>query len=206
MSQRHFAWGAEEVREFVVASCYSGFQKSQTFQKTALVSISADHRAVLETCSRNEFPEGAGGRAVSLQCVQDPLAIVRRDLFRRYVRIWQHLAYLRARGGQLRGFDLEHTPAGLGQLVEPRQQGEQGEPHGVFLGLGPRGVERHFQRVTGAEQPLSEELEALRRRLVCGGEERVSNRLRPLPALDVRGRGSMLGPQGRCGGDLRRGR
>src|SRR3712207_5177291 len=84
-------------------------------------AVSCDHAltpssvtAPLKTCLRYEFPERAGGRAVSPQCLQDPLAIICRDLFRRYVQIGQHLDYLRTRGSQLRRFDLEHPPASDG--------------------------------------------------------------------------------------------
>src|SRR5918994_6438840 len=66
--------------------------------------------APLRTCLRYEFVERAGGRAVSPQRLQDPLAIICRDLVRRHVGIGQYLDQLRARGGQLRRFDLEHPP------------------------------------------------------------------------------------------------
>src|SRR5215216_7150502 len=74
-----------------------------------------------------------------------------------------------------------------------------------FWALGCE-VSNGTSRASRAEQPLSEELEAIRRPLVRGGEQGVSNCLRPLPTLDVRGRGLMLAPQRRCSGDLRRGR
>ena len=59
--------------------------------------LKAQTLPLLKPRLRYEFPERSGGSSVSLQCVQDPSAISCRDMFRRHVRVGQHLVYLWAR-------------------------------------------------------------------------------------------------------------